>query len=70
MSEFTLEREVSANYQNGNTLRASTINQRRWKQLYLSNDLEILKEYAKELVQQEIKPLRIINRDLEVVWKS
>lgn len=46
---YMLERSVPANYQNGNTKRASTLNVYRWKQLAMSNGLNELIDYAKSL---------------------
>lgn len=65
---YTLEREMSANYQNGNTKRAFAINQRRWKQVCLCDNLATLILYAK--ANMDLSPLRIIDRNLIVVWSG
>lgn len=62
--EYMLEREMPANYQNGNTKRAFTINQRKWVQVAMSDDLKSLQEFA---FIAPFRPMRIIDKALNVI---
>ena len=48
LQEYTLEQKLPADYQNGSTLKAFTLNLFRWHQVAMSDDLEALEEYARE----------------------
>ena len=61
MQEYTLEQKLPADYQNGSTLKAFTLNQFRWHQIAMSDDLEALEEYAGHCFRIGVE-LRIVDR--------
>jgi len=63
---FRLQIEEPCNYQNGNTLKAMTLNQRRWKDIAISEDFYSLRNYAKHMNTN--MPLRIVDRALRTNW--
>ena len=68
MQEYTLEQKLPADYQNGSTLKAFTLNLFRWHQVAMSDDLEDLEEYARHCWRIGTE-LRIVDRGLNVRFK-
>ena len=68
LQEYTLEQKFPADYQNGSTLKAFTLNQFRWHQIAMSDDLEALEEYARDCWRIGVE-LRIVDRALNVRFR-
>lgn len=68
LQEYTLEQKLPADYQNGSTLKAFTLNQFRWHQIAMSDDLESLEEYARHCWRIGVE-LRIVDRALNVRFR-
>ena len=68
LQEYTLEQKLPADYQNGSTLKAFTLDLFRWHQVAMSDDLEALEEYARHCWRIGTE-LRIVDRGLLVRFK-
>ena len=68
LQEYTLEQKLPADYQNGSTLKAFTLNLFRWHQVAMSDDLEALEEYARHCWRIRTE-LRIVDRGMNVRFK-
>lgn len=68
LQEYTLEQKLPADYQNGSTLKAFTLNQFRWHQIAMSDDLEALEEYARDCWRIGVE-LRIVDRGMNVRFR-
>jgi hypothetical protein len=70
MYKYALEEERACDYQNGNTLKAFTINQRRWAQVAICDDIDGLKRYADHLCNAGVTtPMRIVNYEQDIQFK-